>query len=334
MAPDRTFSAASSPLHTAFLFPGQGSQAPGLLRTLRERNGPREAVEETLLEAQGVLGFPLEEIDSDTALQSTTAVQLSTLIAGVAYTRLLEQEGARPDAVAGLSVGAFTAAVASGALPFAQALRLVRLRAETMEREFGKAGYGMAALLGSSETAVQRIVERLAREGAPLHLASVNSSTEIVIAGSDDALSAATLEAERSGARVRRLHMSVPSHGALLEGVSQRLREALAGVRVNRPRVAYVSNHRARAVREGAGIAEDLILNVSRTVRWHESVVLLYELGARLFVELPPGRALSNLVRSEFPLARAVAAMDTDLDSIVRLIAAQSLSNSSASPGS
>jgi malonate decarboxylase epsilon subunit len=325
---------APSSMHTAFLFPGQGSQAPGLLKTLREREAMREAVQETLIEAQGVLGFPLEEIDSDTALQSTTAVQLSTLIAGVAYTRLLEQEGARPDAVAGLSVGAFTAAVASGALPFGQALRLVRLRGETMERDFGKAGYGMAAILGSGEAAVQRIVERLARDGASLHLASVNSSTEIVIAGSDDALSAATLEAERSGARVRRLHMNVPSHGVLLEGVSQRLREAMTGVRLDRPRVAYISNHRARAVHEGAGIAEDLILNVSRTVRWHESVVLLYELGARLFVELPPGRALSNLVRSEFPLARAVAAMDTDLDSIVRLVAAQSLSNSSASAGS
>jgi len=322
---------AASTIRTAFLFPGQGSQAAGLLASLREPEPGCEAVVETFAEAQRVLGFPLEEIDSDSALRSTTAVQLSTLIAGVAYTRLLRLEGAQPDAVAGLSVGAFTAAVASGALPFEQALRLVRLRGETMEREFGKVGFGMAAVLGSSEAAVQRMVQRLAPDGVSLHLASINSSTEIVIAGSDDALSAATLEAERSGARVRRLHMNVPSHGALLDGVSQRLRETIAAVRLERARVPYISNHRARAVHEGGEIAEDLILNVSRTVRWHESVVLLYELGARLFVELPPGRTLSNLVRSEFPLARAVAAMDTGLDSIVRLVAAQSLSSSSAS---
>jgi malonate decarboxylase epsilon subunit len=325
---------AASTIRTAFLFPGQGSQAAGLLATLREREARRDAVEETFAEAERVLGFPLREIDSDSALQSTTAVQLSTLIAGVAYTRLLRLEGAQPDAVAGLSVGAFTAAVASGALPFNQALRLVRLRGETMERAFGKAGYGMAAILGSSEAAVQRMVQRLAPDGVTLHLASINSSTEIVIAGRDDALSDATLEAERSGARVRRLHMNVPSHGALLDGVSQRLREALSTVPLERPTVPYISNHRARAVHEGNEIAEDLILNVSRTVRWHESVVLLYELGTRLYVELPPGRALSNLARSEFSLARAVAAADTGLDSIVQLVAAQSLSSSSASAGS
>jgi malonate decarboxylase epsilon subunit len=316
-------------MHTAFLYPGQGSQAPGLLRTLPDLR----VVHETLAEARRVLALHLDEIDSDTALQSTAAVQLSTLIAGVAYTRLLALEGARAEAVAGLSVGAFTAAVASGALPFEQALLLVRLRGETMEREFGKAGHGMAAILGSTEAAVQAIVDRLAHDGATLHLASVNSSTEIVIAGSDEALCAAILEAERSGARARRLNVNVPSHGALLEPVSQRLREAMTGVHLARPRVAYISNHRARALHDGADIAEDLILNVSRTVRWHESVVLLYELGARLFIELPPGRALSNLVRSEFPLARAVAAIDTDRESIVRLVAAQSCSTSSASAG-
>ena len=316
-------------MYTAFLFPGQGSQALGLL----EKLPAQPAVEETLAEARGVLGLNLAELDSESALQSTAAVQLSTLIAGVAYSRLLAVEGARPDAVAGLSVGAFTAAVASGALPFEQALRLVRLRGEAMEREFGKTGYGMAAILGSTEAAVRTIVGRLAFDGAALHLASVNSSTEIVIAGSDDALAAAILEAERGGARARRLNVSVPSHGALLERVSQRLREAMAGVHLERARVAYISNHRARALHDGADIAEDLILNVSRAVRWYESVVLLYELGARLFIELPPGRALSSLVRSEFPLARAVAAIDTGLESIVRLVAAQSFSTSSASAG-
>lgn len=321
--------AAPGLMRTAFLFPGQGAQAPGLLRTLPAQ----PAVQETLAEARRVLDLDLDQIDSDTALKSTAAVQLSTLIAGVAYTRLLALEGARPDAVAGLSVGAFTAAVASGALPFEQALRLVRLRGETMEREFGTTAYGMAAILGSTEAAVQGIVERLAHDRAPLHLASVNSSTEIVIAGSDDALCAAILEAERGGARARRLNVSVPSHGALLEPVSQRLREAMAGLHLERARVAYVSNHRARAVHEGSDIAEDLILNVSRTVRWHDSMVLLYELGARLFIEPPPGRALTGLVRSEFPLARAAAAVDTDRESIVRLISAQSFSTSSASAG-
>jgi malonate decarboxylase epsilon subunit len=155
---------------------------------------------------------------------------------------------------------------------------------------------------------------------APLYLASVNAPNEIVVAGSDAALAAVTVLAQHCGASVRRLKVSVPSHGPLLDGVSARLREAMAGLHLERPRVAYVSNHRARALTEGGAIAEDLILNVSRTVRWHESVLLMYELGTRLFIEAPPGRALSNLVKAGFPAARAVAAMDTEPASIAHLV--------------
>jgi len=242
------------------------------------------------------------------------------VVGGVAYTRLLAFEGVRPSAVAGLSVGAFTAAVASGALPFREALRLVKLRAEAMERAFVGGGFGMMAILGLGEATVQRLVERVARPGASVHLASVNSRTELVIAGSEDALAAAVLEAERCGARVRRLNVAVPSHCPLLDDVSARLREAMDDLCLKPPAVPYISNHRARALEQGAQIAEDLVLNVVRTVRWHESVLLLYELGVRLFIEVPPGRALSNLVKAEFPQARVVAGVDTGPDSIVQLV--------------
>jgi malonate decarboxylase epsilon subunit len=311
-------------MYTAFLFPGQGAQSPRFLRSLPDR----PVVRETYAESARVLGLDPHEIDSETSLQSTVAVQLTTLIAGVAYARVLALEGVRPDIVAGLSVGAFTAAVASEALAFEEALRLVRLRAEAMERDFGAGGggtgggaggYGMMAILGLGEAAVQRLVERVASTAMPLHLASVNAPSEIVVAGADAGLTAAAAEAERSGASVRRLKVSVPSHGPLLDDVSARLREAMRGLHLDRPRVPYVSNHRARALRDGAEIAEDLILNVSRPVRWHESVLLMYELGARLFIEAPPGRALSNLVKSGFPDARAIAAVDADTASIAYL---------------
>jgi malonate decarboxylase epsilon subunit len=302
-------------MYTAFLFPGQGAQSTHFLRALPDS----PAVRETLAESARVLEIDMHEIDSDASLQSTVAVQLGTLIAGVAYTRFLALEGVRPDVVAGLSVGAFAAAVASGALPFEQALRLVKLRAEAMEREFGAGGHGMAAILGLDEPTVQRLIERVERGAGALYLASVNAPNEIVVAGSDAALAAVRVQAEHSGARVRRLKVSVPSHGPLLDGVSARLREAMAGVRLERPRVPYVSNQRARALEEAPAIADDLILNVSRPVRWHESVLLMYELGARLFIEVPPGRALSHLVEAEFPLARALAAADVDPASIAHL---------------
>lgn len=302
-------------VRSVILFPGQGSQTPNYLHELPEH----PAVQATFNEARGVLQLDPDGMDSAATLNSTVAVQLGVLIAGVAYVRVLASKGVFPDAVAGLSVGAFTAAVASGALDFDAALRLVRLRAESMEQAYGRGGCGMAAILGLREAAVQTLIERIARPDRPLYLAGVNAPAEIIVAGSDAALIAAAEVVGRMGARVRRLSVSVPSHCPLLDEVSTRLRDAMRQVRLDKPRVPYISNVRARALQSGAEIAEDLILNVSRTVRWHESVTLLYELGARVFIEAPPGHALSNLVKNEFPQARALAAADVQLDSVVQV---------------
>jgi malonate decarboxylase epsilon subunit len=302
-------------LQSVCLFPGQGSQTPGYLHSLPEH----PAVEATFREAQKVLLLDPNGLDSAAALNSTVAVQLGVLIAGVAYVRVLASKGVFPDAVAGLSVGAFTAAVASGALDFEAALRLVRLRAESMEHVCGKGGYGMVAILGLGEAAVQTLIARIARPDRPLYLAGINAPVEIIVAGSDAALTGAAEAAAQAGARARRLSVGVPSHCPLLDAVSTRLREAMRQVRLDKPRVPYVSNVRARALLGGSEIAEDLVLNVSRTVRWHESITLLYELGARVFIEAPPGHALSNLVKNEFPQARVLAAAEVRLDSVVHL---------------
>jgi malonate decarboxylase epsilon subunit len=301
--------------HAAFLFPGQGSQSPDFLHALPEH----ETVRATFDEVIRTLGCDPLTMDSASALRSTVAVQLGTLIAGVAYARLLAAREAHPDAVAGLSVGAFTAAVACGALDFADAVRLVQLRSETMEQSYGQGGYGMAAILGLRESAVGKLIDQVASPATPLYLASVNAPAEIIVAGSEAALVAAGEAAARAGARARRLNVSVPSHCPLLDGVSGRLREAMRGIRINQPRMPYVSNVRARALNSGAQIAEDLILNVSHTVRWHESITLLYELGTRVFIETPPGHALSNLVKNEFPEARAVAAAEVEIESVVHV---------------
>ncbi len=303
-------------MRTAFLFPGQGAQSPGFLHRLPWR----ESVHRTLDEASRALGLDWTQMDSESALASTVVVQVGTLVAGVAYARLLAAERAFPDAVAGLSVGAFTAAVASGALEFRDALELVRLRGTAMEQGFGRGGFGMLAILGLAEREVSGLVERIAEKSGPLYLASVNAPAEMVIAGSEAALEAALQAVQQAGARAQRLKVAVPSHGPLLDGVSSQVRQAMRGVCLGRARVPYVSNCRARALTRGADIAEDLILNVSHTVRWHESVTLLYELGCRLFIEMPPGRALSGLVRQEFSEARAAAAIDVDTESVVELV--------------
>jgi malonate decarboxylase epsilon subunit len=300
-------------MRVALLFPGQGAQRPGFIARLPGH----AAVQATLAEAQEILGHDLRELDSAAALESTTAVQLSTVIAGVATGRALLAEGASVHAVAGLSVGAFAAAVTCASLDFADALRLVRLRGEAMARA-APGGHGMTALLGVSEREARRLVARVS-ERRPLYLASVNSPTEVVVAGEDAALALLAEEAGERGAAVRRLRVAIPSHCPLMEQVSAQLRTALDAVAVAPPSVPYVSNHRARLARTAGEVAEDLALNVARTVRWHDSMTLLYELGCRLFLEAPPGQVLSDLLRASLPGVRAVALEETPLATAVML---------------
>jgi malonate decarboxylase epsilon subunit len=304
-------------MQVALLFPGQGAQTPGFLRRLPEH----PAVAATLDEARQILAVSLDELDSAAALASTAAVQLGTVIAGVATARALREAGVKADAVAGLSVGAFAAAVACGALSFADALPLVKLRGESMA-EITPTGFGMAAILGLPERRVLELVARVS-ERAPLYLASINAPTEIVVSGSNAALALAAEQAHTSGAAVRVLRVVIPSHCPLMDGVSARLRAAARAVTWQRPRLPYVSNHRARATVEAQEVAEDLMLNVSRPVRWHDSVTLLYELGCRVYLETPPGQVLSRLVEAAFPEARAAALQDLPLAAAVSLVRRQ-----------
>ena len=293
-------------MSVAHLFPGQGAQTPGFLHRLPDH----PAVADTLREAAATLNVDIGTWDGAEALQSTVNVQLGLLVAGVAVSRALKQEGLPPDAVAGLSVGAFGAAVASGAIQFSDALALVRLRAESM-RDAYPTGFGMAAINGLDERRLEAILTQVGGAGASVFIANLNAPTQLVISGADGALESALRLARQAGARqAQRLPVSVPSHSPLLAGVSQRLAQALQSIEVAAPQIPYISNRRARAVREADAVREDLILNVSHPVRWHESVTLLFELGFRTFVEMPPGRVLSGLLQQNFPGVRAIAADD------------------------
>lgn len=302
-------------MRLALLFPGQGTQTPGFLGRLP----PHPAVQATLEEAARVLGAGTCGLDSAEALASTAAVQLTTVIAGVAMARALAAEGCEADAVAGLSVGAFAAAVACGSLTFPDALTLVKLRGEAMAQAV-PGGHGMSAILGLSERDARALIARVSAR-APLYLASVNGPSEVVVSGADAALELAATEAQAAGAAARRLRLSTPSHCPLMQGVSARLRLALQGVTVRAPRAVYVSNTRSRAARAAREVAEDLIENVSHTVRWHDSVTLLFELGCRFFIETPPGAVLSNLVKDSFPEARALALEEVPLATAAALAA-------------
>jgi len=266
-----------------------------------------------------VLDLDVGTLDSSLALTSTIAVQLGTLIAGVAVTRALAREGVRADAVAGLSVGAFAAAVACGALAFADALSLVQLRGEYMHRAYPH-GYGMAAIMGLTERQVADVVEQLGGAGAQIYIANVAAPTQIVVSGAERTLDAVLESARQAGARQgTRMAVSIPSHCPLLDPVAQRLARALLPIELHAPRLPYVSSCRARVVYDAQGVREDLIRNVATIVRWHDSMTALYELGIRLFIEPPPGQVLSRLAQQAFPEARAAPVDGALLPSIVLL---------------
>jgi malonate decarboxylase epsilon subunit len=297
----------------AYLFPGQGAQIPGFLKRLPQHPG----IAETLRDARNVLNMDIDALDGIEALHSTVNVQLGLLIGGVAVTRALALQGMSADAAAGLSVGAFGAAVACGSLSFADALSLVKLRAESMQDSYPR-GFGMAAITGLDERRIGAILSQVGGAAAQVFIANINAPTQVVISGADAGLEAALQLARESGARhVQRMMVSVPSHSPLLDAVSQRLTQAIAKIDVGAPHIPYISNRRARAVRDAAGVREDLALNVSNPVRWHDSMTVLYELGIRLFVEMPPGRVLTTLAQQNFPEARAIAADDAHLKSIL-----------------
>jgi malonate decarboxylase epsilon subunit len=225
----------------------------------------------------------------------------------------------RVDLAAGLSVGAFGAAVACGAMSFADALPLVKLRGECMQ-EAHPEGYGMAVMSGLDERQVADIVERTGGADAQIYIANVNAPTEIVVAGADRALDCAMEMARRAGVRrTQRLALAVPSHCPLQGAVVRRLAAAVVRIEMRDPHPPYVSNRRARLVRDAQGVRDDLIHNVANVVRWHDSVTVLYELGVRLFIEPPPGSVLTRLARQAFSEARAVAVEEMPFDSIVLL---------------
>jgi malonate decarboxylase epsilon subunit len=293
----------------AFVFPGQGAQSEGLLHHLPQHTEVRRTIDE----ASDVLGVDLADLDNSEALHSTAAVQLALLIAGVATARALSAEDVRPAAVAGMSIGAWGAAVTCGTLSFADALPLVRLRGELMQKAF-PSSYGLAAIEGLDEVHVKGIMERIRTAELPVYVSNINAPRQIVVAGSDKALDAATAQARQQGARrAERLAVSVPSHCPLLEPVADRLQQKMAALSLKPPSMPYVSNRGGRPLYDAEAIRQDLATGVAHPVRWFDTLEVLRELGANLFVEMAPGHVSTHLVAELIPDVRAVSIADQGL---------------------
>lgn len=288
-----------------FTFPGQGTQHAGMLQNLPG---------DEMAQAREVLGAETDTLDSPAALEHTRAVQLSLLIAGVAWARELERRGVAPDIVSGLSIGAYPAAVVAGALDFTDALRLVALRGDLMEQAYPH-GYGLAAIMGLTLPQVETLIE-----GTGTYIANLNAETQIVIAGTDEGMAQVAERALAKGAsKARRLAVSVPSHCELLHEPALKLAEAFSRVTLSRPRCAWLSGSTGRVLWQPEKIADDLAMNMARTVRWQEAMISASERDGRLAIEMPPGGVLTCLTRQAAWKGEAISLERSGVDVAVHL---------------
>ena len=291
-------------MSSLLVFPGQGAQRAGMLQAL-----PAQVLEE----ASDALGEDVSQLDSAQALANTRAVQLCLLITGVAHARQLQHT---PDYVAGLSIGAYPAAVIAGALEFADAVKLVSLRGELMQNAYPQ-GFGMTAIIGPQLSTVETLLAEIHSAQTPVYLANINADNQTVIAGSDEAMQRVAQRIKGNGV-AKRLAVSVPSHCVLLNEPAEALAQAF--VTLKTPRITYLSSTRARPIHNPEQLRDDLAFNMCRIVDWRGTVQSAYERGVRLQIELPPGAVLTGLSRRVFEQGSVIAYEGARLDTLQALL--------------
>jgi len=282
----------------AFVFPGQGSQSVGMLAEL---GAAEPVVRETFAEASDVLGYDLWTLcqqGPEADLGATERTQPAMLAAGVATWRVwISHGGPRPTALAGHSLGEYTALVCSGALDFRTAVDLVRYRGQVMQ-EAVPAGQGaMAAILGLEDADLD-LACREAAQGEVVEPVNFNAPGQTVIAGNATAVARAIEAARARGAkRAVLLPVSVPSHSSLMTGAAARLEARLATVDVRMPDIADVYTVDARKHVSPDGIRQALKEQLYKPVRWAETVRTMIGAGTTILVECGPGKVLTSLNR-------------------------------------
>jgi malonate decarboxylase epsilon subunit len=298
----------------AFLFPGQGAQRPGMLHTLPGSPAAAHVLDDAHAEMRR-LGLATD-IDSATALKSTTNAQLALLIAGVACARALKEDYAlAPEFVAGHSVGAFAAAVTAGVITLEDAVSAVALRGRLMEEACADGDWGMAAATGLPTRTVAQVAARVCTESDPIWLANVNSATQTVFSGTETALQNLALAAKHAGAfNFERLDVSVASHCPLQAGTARRLADHMAGLPRRTPTARYLTNTRGRATTSADVVIDDLAQAVAHPVQWYDATRLMTELGATCTIETLPGHVLTRLMSSAAPTVVPIALQDNGFE--------------------
>ncbi|MDD2719934.1 MAG: ACP S-malonyltransferase [Gallionella sp.] len=279
----------------AFVFPGQGSQSRGMMNGYADFS----VVRDTFAEASEVLQQDLWQLvaeGEDAELNATVNTQPLMLTAGVAVWRAWQsQNGPAPTMMAGHSLGEYTALVAAGALKFADALPLVRYRAQCMQQAVPEGVGGIAAILGLDDDTVRAVCSEGAA-GEVLEAVNFNSPGQVVIAGNRAAVERGMALAKEKGAkRALMLPMSVPSHCSLLKGAAEQLRAYLENVAVSAPIIPVLHNADVAAYSDAAQIRDALVRQLYSPVRWVETVQAFGKQGITHNVECAPGKVLAGL---------------------------------------
>lgn len=297
----------------AFVFPGQGSQSLGMLAPLAAADA---VVRQTFDEASAVLGYDLWKLVQEgpvERLNETECTQPAMLAAGFATWRAwLARGGRMPEALAGHSLGEFTALAAGGAIDFGAAISLVRFRGQAMQEAVPLGQGAVAAILGLDDAQIESAC-REAAQGAVVEPVNYNSPGQIVIAGETAAVGRAMEAARARGAkRAVILPVSVPVHSSLMRGAAERLRERLDEAAVSAPRIPWYSSVDARVHADPADIRATLVTQLASPVRWTATVRALLDASLDTVVECGPGKVLASLNKriDKRPGARFLAIED------------------------
>ncbi|OIO77508.1 MAG: [acyl-carrier-protein] S-malonyltransferase [Hydrogenophilaceae bacterium CG1_02_62_390] len=279
----------------AFVFPGQGSQSVGMMAAY----GDAAAIRDTFAEASDALAIDLTGMIAEgpaEALNQTVNTQPAMLAAGVAVYRLwLTLGGAQPALMAGHSLGEYTALTCAGALNFADALRLVRLRAEAMQSAVPDGVGTMAAILGLDDDAIRAVCAEAA-QGEVLAAVNFNSPGQVVIAGHKTAVDRGCALAKQRGAkRALPLPVSVPSHCDLMRPAAEKLLVAMNAIEIKTPVIPVIHNADVAAHNDPAAIRDALARQLYSPVRWVETMQAFAAQGVTRIAECGPGKVLTGL---------------------------------------
>ncbi|MGP9435021.1 ACP S-malonyltransferase [Ewingella sp. AOP8-B2-18] len=296
----------------AVVFPGQGSQALGMLADLAAAH---PIVEETFAEASSALGYNLWELVQQgpvEELNKTWQTQPALLAASVAIWRVWQQSnGAKPAYLAGHSLGEYSALVCAGVLDFKQAISLVELRGKLMQEAVPEGTGAMSAIIGLDNDAIAKACEE-STQGQVVSPVNFNSPGQVVIAGHKEAVERAGAACKAAGAkRALPLPVSVPSHCALMKPAADKMAVALENVTFSEPQYPVVNNVDVKVETSPEAIRSALVRQLYNPVRWTESVEFMAAQGVEHLVEVGPGKVLTGLTKRIVDTLTAAAVNDT-----------------------